>query len=230
MSHLEFSGWLIFFEKKVANAQHSLPFYPYWEHQRGMPDNEKHLKSLLDGCRKGERQCQRKLYEHFYGYALSICLRYAQQRVEAVEILNDAFLKVFSKIDLYDPNMAFKPWLRRILIYTAIDHHRARHLRPIHLDLSAATELLADEMPMPVLSPEEDALPYIQELPSSYRMVFNLYVMEEYDHREIAEMLGISEATSRSNLTRAKEKLRKILLQQQGQNNKHTPTNHRTAI
>jgi RNA polymerase sigma factor (sigma-70 family) len=195
-----------------------------------MPDNDKHLMLLLDGTRRGERNAQRKLYEHFYGYGLSICLRYAQQRAEAVEILNDAFLKVFTKIDRYDNSLPFKPWLRRILIHTAIDHLRAG-IRPIHVDLNAAPPLYADEGPMPMLSPAEDALPYIQQLPPGYRMVFNLYVMEEYDHREIAEMLGISEATSRSNLARAKEKLREMLQQKKGKDTKQTASkHHRTAI
>ena len=195
-----------------------------------MPDNEKYLTLLLDGTRRGERNAQRKLYEHFYGYALSICLRYAQQRAEAVEILNDGFLKVFTKIDRYDHSLPFKPWLRRILIHTAIDHLRAG-LRPIHVDLNAAAALIADDIPLPILSPEEDALPYIQQLPPGYRMVFNLYVMEDYDHREIAEMLGISEATSRSNLTREKEKLREMLQHKKRQDIQQKPSNHhRTAI
>ncbi|MBI5917702.1 MAG: RNA polymerase sigma factor [Bacteroidetes bacterium] len=175
-----------------------------------MPNNEIHLKFILEGCRQGNRNSQRKLYEHFYGYGMSLCLRYAKNREEAVEILNDAFLKTFSNLDKYDPAFAFKPWLRRILIHTAIDYHRAYHKFPPHSDLESAAELANDEVPL--LSEDEDAMPLVQALPPAYRVVFNLFVMEECSHYEIAEMLGISVSTSRSNLARAKEKLRGMVL------------------
>ncbi len=178
-----------------------------------MANHEIHLKFILEGCRQGNRNSQRKLYEHFYGYAMSLCLRYGKNREEAVEILNDAFLKAFSHLDKYDPAFAFKPWLRRILIHSAIDYHRAHHKFPEHTDLQAAAELAGDEMPLFSLSPEEDVLPLVQALPPTYRTVFNLFVMEECSHFEIAEMLGISVSTSRSNLTRAKEKLRGMIVQ-----------------
>ncbi len=188
-----------------------------------MPDTTTHLSLLLDGCRRGERNSQRKLYEHFHGYGMSVSLRYARHRTEALEILNDTFLKVFSKLGSYDSAQPFKPWLRSILVRTAIDHHRANGRLPAHLDLEAAHDLQAEDLP--VLSPDEDALPLVQQLPPVYRLVFNLYVMEDYDHREIAEMLHISESTSRSNLARAKEKLRELLLQQTEQDKKQTLRN-----
>ena len=176
-----------------------------------MPDNDTSLRSTLEGCRRGDPNCQRKLYEHFYGYAMSICLRYAKNREEAVEVLNDAFFKVFSKIDKYDTGSPFKPWLRRVLIHTAIDYHRSHHKFPGHLELQAAADVADDEPALPVLSPDEDVLPLLRSLSPVYRMVFNLFVMEEYSHQEIAEVLGISVSTSRSNLVRAKENLRAML-------------------
>ncbi len=166
----------------------------------------------IAGCRRGNHNSQRSLYEQYYGYGLSICLRYAYNREEALEILNDAFLKVFSKVDQYNVEQPFKPWLRRILIHSAIDYHRAQHKFPIPIDIDSVYYLEGDELPMPVLSPNEDALPLVQALPPQYRMVFNLYVMEEYNHKEIAEMLGITESTSRANLGRAKQKLRDMLV------------------
>jgi RNA polymerase sigma factor (sigma-70 family) len=168
------------------------------------------LDSIIVGCRASRRDSQRLLYECFHGYGLSIALRYSKDRVEAVEILNDAFLKVFKKIDLYDTAQAFKPWFRRIVIYTAIDYHRASHRFPIHLALSAAAEMPDSTADLFPILPEDDVLPLLQTLAPAYRMVFNLYVMEEYDHQEIAALLGISESTSRSNLARAKENLRRI--------------------
>lgn len=176
-----------------------------------MLNGEINLERILQGCRDGNRNSQRWLYEHFYGYAMSICLRYSKSREEAVEILNDGFLKIFNNLHQYDPGRSFKTWLRCILINTAIDYHRKRHAFPAHLELTAAEALADEEMPMPHLSPDEDVLPILQKLSTAYRVVFNLYVMEGFKHEEIAGMLGISIGTSRSNLVRAKEALRLLL-------------------
>ncbi len=176
-----------------------------------MPHEELNLTLILQGCRRGNRNSQRKLYEHFYGYGLNICLRYAKNREEAVEILNDAFLKMFTNLDKYDAAFPFKSWLRRILINSAIDYHRKNSKLATHLELNAGADVAHEEMPMPALSPNEDLLPILQKLSPEYRLVFNLFVMEDYKHHEIAELLGISVSTSRSNLTRAKEKLRTFL-------------------
>ncbi len=176
-----------------------------------MPEEAIKLDSLLQGCRRGDRNSQRKLYEHFYGYALNICYRYSKSREEAVEIMNDAFLKVFTRLDRYDPAYPFKTWLRRILINSAIDYYRKHHNSPVHVQLEAAAETTADEMPMPKISPDEDLLPVLRKLSPAYRIVFNLYVLEGYKHTEIAELLGISVGTSQSNLVRATARIRALL-------------------
>lgn len=178
-----------------------------------MQNGESHLIRLLEGCRRGDRNSQRKLYESFYGYAMSICLRYSASKEEASEILNDAFLKVFTNIDKFDPIQPFKPWLRRVLINAAVDYSRKKHRISSTMELSEIADLCAEDLPMPVLSPDEDLLPILRQLSPAYRIVFNLYVMEEYSHREIAALLDITESASRSNLTRAVEKLRVILTQ-----------------
>jgi RNA polymerase sigma-70 factor (ECF subfamily) len=174
-----------------------------------MPDSEINL--LLQGCRRGNRNSQRKLYEHFYGYAISVCLRYSKNREEAAEILNDAFFKALTRLDQFDPAQPFKAWLRRILINTAIDYYRKNYKQPVPLELSVAMDLADEEMPLPQISPDEDLLPILQKLSPAYRMVFNLFVMEGYKHAEIAEMLGISVGTSQSNLVRAVQKLRDLM-------------------
>lgn len=176
-----------------------------------MLNGQINLELILQGCQRGNRNSQRKLYEHFYGYAMSICLRYSKNREEAVEILNDSFLKVLTHLDRFNAALSFKNWLRRILINSAIDYHRKNQSLPLHLELNAATDLADDDMPMPHLSPDEDVLPILQKLSPAYRVVFNLYVIEDFKHEEIAEMLGISVGTSRSNLVRAKEALRALL-------------------
>lgn len=169
------------------------------------------IQSMLDGCKRGNRACQRQLYQHFYGYGMSICLRYSKNRDEASEIFNDGMLKVFTRLDQYDPSFAFEGWLRRILIRTAIDYHRHHHRFPAPLDLFGLPDLPEEDQPMPAISPDEDVLPILQKLTPAYRVVFNLYVMEEYKHHEIAELLGISVSASRSNLARAKQQLLLLL-------------------
>ncbi len=186
---------------------------------------EINIKLIVSGCLKGNRSSQQKMYSHFYGYALSIALRFSKNREEAVEIMNDAFLKVFKNLDKYDTGLPFKTWLRRIIINAAIDYHRRYHKNDAHiLPLNDSFDQAGEELPMPEISPDEDMLPILQRLPPTYRMVFNLYVMEDYKHYEIAELLDISVSTSRSNLVRAKEKLRQILLKEK---KSQTPQNNR---
>ena len=176
-----------------------------------MPENNINLKLLIEGCLRKNRNSQRKLYEHFYGYGMNVCLRYSKNRDEALEILNDSFLKVFSKLEQYDPSYPFKGWLRRILVNSAIDYHRVHHKNPAHLELNTVKHLADPANTYPVFSNDRDVLPLIQQLSPAYRMVFNLYVMEGYKHHEIAEKLGISVGTSKSNLKRAKDNLRTLL-------------------
>ncbi len=176
-----------------------------------MREKDFELLSVLQDCQKGNRNSQRRLYEHFYGYAMNICLRYSKGRNEAVEILNDAFLKVFNHLDQYDMAYPFKAWLRRIAINSAIDYHRKNKNLTHTLDLASAAELAAEEMPLPKLSKDEDVMPILQKLSPAYRVVFNLYVLEGYSHAEIAELLGIDVRTSRSNLLRATQNLRALM-------------------
>lgn len=173
---------------------------------------EINLKLIIEHCRQGNRNSQRKLYEHFYGFGMHITLRYTRNREEALEILNDAFLKALLNLDKYDEEYPFQPWLRKVIVNTAIDYYRSRRGALAFVELSALEELPAEPFPYPELGPDEDVLPQLQQLPPAYRLVFNLYVMEGYKHQEIAEMLDITVSTSKSNLTRAKEKLRSLLL------------------
>lgn len=183
-----------------------------------MSNDENYIKGLVLGCLKNNRLHQRELYELFYGYGLKIAFRYAQNREEATEILNDTFLKVFNKIHQYDTTQPFKAWFRCVLIHAAIDYHRVHHKLPKLIELEANHYLESEELPLPMLTLDENMLPLLQALPPQYRLVFNLYVMEEYDHKEIAAQLGITESTSRSNLARAKEKLKEMILNRLPQN------------
>lgn len=176
-----------------------------------MPNDEINLILILQGCLNDDRNSQRRLYEQFYGYAMNICLRYSKNREEAVEILNDAFLKVFLNLGKYNPEFPFKGWLRRIIINSAIDYYRKNNKHPDCEELTPANVPESEEMPLPKLAGEEDLLPVLRKLSPAYRIIFNLFVMEDYSHREIAEMLGIDVRTSRSNLVRAKENIRALM-------------------
>lgn len=169
------------------------------------------LKKIIQGCRKRQRDSQKELYKMFYAYGMSITLRYADSRDEAAAILNDAFMKLFSNIGKYDTQRPFKPWLRRIIINTAVNHfhkHKSSWQRE-ELE-SAESEMARKETIISGISYQE-IIDLIQQLSPAYRTVFNLYVIEGFTHKEIAGMLEIAEGTSKSNLAKAKKNLQTIL-------------------
>jgi RNA polymerase sigma factor (sigma-70 family) len=174
----------------------------------------------IRGCALNERESQKKIYNSFYGYAMAICDRYTNNQDDAVEILNDGFLKIFKEIHRYKPAYAdemgsFKGWLRKIMVCTAIDHFRKNRKHQIvgELDstmyhLQADTEGAIDKVSY------DEIIKFIQELSPGYRIVLNLFIVEGYSHEDIAEQLGISVGTSKSNLAKARKQLQKILFRQ----------------
>ena len=156
------------------------------------------------------RGSQKLLYEEFYAYGMSICLRYADTRDEAAVILNDAFMKIFTNIKQFDLSKPLKPWLRTVLVNTAINHYRQKQREIQAEDMEKAAHQSEVESIISGISYQE-IIGMFQRLPPAYRTVFNLHVMEGYKHEEIAEMLQISVGTSKSNLFKAKESLKKIL-------------------
>lgn len=172
------------------------------------------LPELLAGCLRNHRRSQELLYRQFYGYAMSICLRYAPTREGALEVLNDGFLKVFTRLDQYEPTQPFKGWLRRILINTAVDHYRQEVRHFYHEDVEQATHVpVSDSADAHSQLAHEELMGLIQRLSPAYRLVFNLYVIDGFTHDEIAGQLGISVGASKSNLARARENLRQLLKQ-----------------
>lgn len=151
-------------------------------------------------------------YQHFFSYAMNVCLRYTSSRSEATEVLNEGFLKVFTKIDMYDQDKSLKGWIRRIMINTSIDYYRQNHKHSIYNnDIENAMHISEQEIAISKLSYEE-IITEIQGLSPGYRTVFNLYVIDGFTHEEIAEQLGISVGTSKSNLYKAKATLQKRLV------------------
>ncbi len=169
------------------------------------------VQILIKGCLKGNQTSQLRLYEHFYSYGMGISLRFTQSRQEALEVLNDGFLKAFLKIESYDSSFPFKPWLRRILINASIDYYRKYH----KADKEESNFLPPENPSTHNLAIEnlafEDLLQVMQKLSPAYRMVFNLYAIEGMTHKDIALQLGISVGASKSNLSKARKHLQSML-------------------
>ncbi len=177
------------------------------------------ISAIIAGCRKNERSSQKELYQLFKGYALKICYRYQNHAEESEEIMNEGFVKLFKNISQFDEarhadiEVALKGWFKRILINTCIDHYRKNASQINGKVLTDETEKIADhgENGLDVLSYKE-ILDAIRLLSPAYRTVFNLFVIEGMSHEEIATQLGISVGASKSNLSKARENLRKILI------------------
>ena len=143
---------------------------------------------------------------------MSICIRYVSEKEEAQAILNDGFLKVFLNIKRFDKAQPFKPWLRRILINTALNHIKKQQKFKMEVGMEEANQIPGREEILSRLSYQE-IIGMVQELSTAYRTVFNLYVIDGFKHEEIAKKLGISVGTSKSNLTRARAKLKELVSQ-----------------
>lgn len=169
------------------------------------------LDKLLEGCRSQSRKDQKTLYQTFYGFAMGICLRYAGNRYEAAEIMNQGFLKVFLNLNKYDKGRPFKAWVGRIMINTSINYYQSNLKMSCMDDLDKAVDFNNSELPDSKLK-YKDLLAMIQRLPQAYRAVFNLYAIEGYTHEEIGRLLGISNGTSKSNLFKARDKLKKMVM------------------
>jgi len=161
---------------------------------------------LREGCISGERGSQKKLYYDFYGFAMAICLRYARDRDEANEILNEGFYKVLTSLYRYDQNKPFLPWLGRVMTNTAIDHYRSQLRHPATDDISEM-DIHGENPAIDSKLNYDDLIKLVQNLPPGYRAVFNLYAIDGFTHDEIAAQLGISTGTSKSNLFKARQKL-----------------------
>ncbi|MEY3051492.1 MAG: hypothetical protein RLY31_1277 [Bacteroidota bacterium] len=165
---------------------------------------------MINACIRRERWAQKLLYEEYYPKMMGVCLRYAGHQDEALDILHEGFIKVFKHLHRYEPGTSLSAWIRRIMVNTAIDHYR-KVVRRRTDDIDVALDqpsLDADALSQ--LS-EQEILQAIQELTPAYRAVFNLYIVEGYSHREIADLLQITESTSRSNLVKARLKLQETL-------------------
>jgi len=184
------------------------------------PTNQEY-QDLIAGCLKNDRKCQQRIYELFYGKMLSVCMRYTKDLDQGKELVQEGFIKLFGNLEKYKNDGSFEGWVRRIFTNNAIDSFR----RKKHQDLVPNDDYqvlnLADEKDEhEFLDPEEQTIQpkhviaAMQLLSPAYQMVFNLYVMENYSHQEIADELGVSVGTSKSNLAKARMNMRKFLKKQ----------------
>lgn len=171
---------------------------------------EEELHQLIGGCIKQDRACQKMLYKTFYGFSMGICLRYANNRDEAAEVMNQGFFKVFTRITTYDRSRPFKAWLGKIMMNASIDYYRANLKMAYTDDLDKAEHLSDGDLADKKLN-YDDLLKMVQKLPTAYRTVFNLFAIEGYTHEEIGELLNISPGTSKSNLHKARQKLKQMI-------------------
>jgi len=173
----------------------------------GHPGDE---KQIVEGCLRGEPKWQKILFEKYYGKMLAVCQRYSKDRDEARDILQEGFVKVFQKLGQFSFNSPFEAWVRRIMVNTAIDFYRKAATEPAMSDIDIAGDVLEQQDVISDMSHTE-LMGLLQELPAGYKIVFNMYVIEGFSHKEIAETLNVTEGTSKSQLAKARIYMQKLI-------------------
>ena len=163
---------------------------------------------MIDGCIRQDASCQKQLFLLYSRKMMTVCLRYARNRADAEDILQDGFIRLFQNIKQYQGKGSFEGWMRRIFVNASLKKYQAKKWNMEHAGLEHYQNEAVDASAVSSLS-EQEILDHIRQLPEGYRIVFNMYVIEGYSHREISEVLGINEATSRTQLLKARKQLQK---------------------
>lgn len=166
---------------------------------------------LVDACLKGIPSAQKSLYDQFSSKMFGVCLRYAKNEEEALDILQDGFVKVFQKLDKFKKEGSLEGWIRRVIVNTALDQIRKNKKEQGNVALDKVEFMVSRNEYIIENLMAEDLLNILQQLPDGYRTVFNLFAIEGYSHKEIAEELGVTENTSKSQYSRAKSYMQKLL-------------------
>jgi RNA polymerase sigma-70 factor (ECF subfamily) len=170
-------------------------------------------KNLLEGCIKNDRRAQELFYKQFYGPMVSLCLRYTRNEEDALEVLHNGFLKVFKHLGTYDAAKAsLYTWIKTIMVNSAIDFIRARQKFKNQVELKENHDTGSTDNEAIQRMSSAEVLQLVQKLPMATQTVFNLYVIEGYNHREIGDILGISDGTSKWHLSEARRQLKQLLL------------------
>lgn len=177
-------------------------------------------EELIKRCRAGERKAQELLYKQLASKMMGVCMRYATDRMEAEDMLQNGFIRVFQKLNDYRGEGAFEGWVRRIMVHSSIEYYRKHH--------KMMQAVVMDEVDEPSVNPlaaakldAKDLMALIQQLAPGYRIVFNLYAIEGYSHREIGEIVGITEGASKSQLSRARTILKEQIAKLEGKRYEH---------
>lgn len=172
---------------------------------------EVNIQELVDGCLANKRKAQEALYRHFYGYAMSVALRYSRDEMDAADIMSLAFVKIFKSIRTFDSSKgSLHAWIKRIIVNEGLDHIKSRSRFSENVELETAEEPTIDNAVLEQMGADEIML-LVKKLPPATHAVFVMYAVEGYNHREIAEKMNISEGTSKWHLSEARKTLQKQL-------------------
>jgi RNA polymerase sigma factor (sigma-70 family) len=169
-------------------------------------------EAILQGCLKNHAAAQKELYNRYSPKMLAVCYRFAHNREDAEDMLQEGFIKVFLQIHTFQSKGAFEGWVRRIIVHTCINHLKKNKRFNESVDLIQAGSVMIREESIPSIVQAKQIVDCIRLLPVGYRTVLNLYAIEGYSHKEIAAMLDVEESTSRSQYTRARQMLEEILI------------------
>jgi len=169
-------------------------------------------EAIFQGCLKNRADAQRELYNRYSPKMLAVCYRFAHNREDAEDMLQEGFIKIFSQIHTFQNKGAFEGWIRRITVHTCINHLKKNKRFNESVDIIYASSIQVREESIPSIVQAKQVVECIRMLPIGYRTVLNLYAIEGYSHKEIGEMLDIEESTSRSQYTRARQMLEDILV------------------
>jgi RNA polymerase sigma-70 factor (ECF subfamily) len=178
--------------------------------KRELDGHEYSDSDLVKGCAGGDRRSQEILYKRYFSFAMSICIRYTHDENEAMEIVNDSYMKVLEGLSDYDSSRPFKPWYGKVLVNTSIDNYRKNLKYNDYLSINTIAETEDREPEIEAELSVNDILTLYRYLPGNYKITFNLFEIEGYSHEEIGQMMGVTASTSRSNLARAKKMLREL--------------------
>lgn len=170
---------------------------------------------LIDKCLQGDQRAHKELFDKFSRKMMSVCMRYIQDREQAEDVLQDGFVKVFTHLKSFKRQGSFEGWIRRTMVNTALDHLRKAKNMHIDADISEAEFLAGEDEKVVGKMRVEELMRLISEMPPGYRTVFNMYAIEGYSHQEIADELGVTESTSKTQFRKARNYLMNIIVERE---------------
>jgi len=162
------------------------------------------MEKLIEGCIKGKQKARRELFRRYRSILLGVCLRYSRDKSEAEDILLEGFMQIYSKIGSFNGTGSFEGWMKKVMVHTAIDYFRKNRKENFHENIDDYSEIISDDKDILNHLGAKEILNLIQSMPQGYRIAFNLFAIEGYSHKEIAEKLQFTESTSKSQVRKAR--------------------------